>query len=257
MKVIDVNSLNLADMKMLDNGSSESSQYVKENNMYKLYFESFDSDAKIRKNKKLDILMSKNIPGVVFPKEKIMDIRRDVLKGCTMDYIKDTNDLADIFKSTTEINVYLELIRKVSKILKSLHNNKIICGDLSFENIIYDKSFNPYFIDCDSYQVNNIKNDMISVTLYQYMMVTGNSKIKVNENTDRLTILLNILIQLTNEDIYNMDEYRYDELAEQIRFLKEIKPIVQKVMRLETKLPEVPYLDEYITGKEIYRLKRH
>ena len=88
------------------------------------------------------------IPNVLLPKELI--IKDGKLEGYSMDYFKDSMPLSDRFMVRyVDCKQLFEYVSRASKILRDIHQNGIVCQDLSFENILIDTNGNIAFCDLD------------------------------------------------------------------------------------------------------------
>ena len=134
----------------------------------KIYHEGVIDKAKVEKIKL--IINNKschNIEGVCFPISLLYNEREEPV-GYTM--IKAGGISGKVFdlrrslfikplakkklRGWHRINLVTLCINILSKI-NALHQYNIIIGDLNYSNILFDKNANVYFIDTDSYQVEN------------------------------------------------------------------------------------------------------
>lgn len=53
----------------------------------------------------------------------------------------------------------LSILMKIRMVMEALHNRNIIIGDFNDQNILFDDNYNIYFIDCDSWSIDNNQCD--------------------------------------------------------------------------------------------------
>lgn len=253
MKKISIRDLDFNKLTYKDYYNEESDIYIGNNKLYKL-FKSFDYEELENKEKKIEILNNKNLDkSIIIP--DIIITQNDCFRGCGMDYIDNTRQLFSYKKHYNDLNNFMKIVNFVSNVLEnSIHKNNIVVCDLSFSNIIIDEELNPYFIDFDSCSVDNIKTQVIASLLsyyYKYRKVT----IDINQNMDRLSLILNTLYIIFRKKIENISLYEYDELKEQIYFLEELKELFLELKKQERFIPDVPYISEFIKKEEKYKFK--
>ena len=110
------------------------------------------------KKNKVQMLIKKSLPKeVVSPKEIVVD-RNGKFIGFSMDKVegeefkKLTNRKFVTANNITTKDV-LSMLIKAQNVINELHKENIYIGDLNDQNILFDKQFNIYFIDCDSWTV--------------------------------------------------------------------------------------------------------
>lgn len=136
--------------------------YVKRSTAYKIYCDQKNNPdpskmIDINKIKELSVLSN---PYIIKPKDIVYLNKKAV--GYTMDYVKDTYTLCQIFTKAFK-NRYnisnenvMDLICKLQNIIKHAHQNDILIVDLNEMNFLLSQDFkNVYAIDVDSWQTKN------------------------------------------------------------------------------------------------------
>lgn len=134
------------------------------------------------KQKKIRMLIEKSQAGLlpkeaVCPKEMVMD-KNGVFIGFSMDKTdgEEVKQLANR-KFVTANNIttkdILSMLIKIQAVMNSLHENHIFIGDFNDRNILFDRQFNIYFIDCDSWTVENEKCE-VAMDLFRDPLLQAN-----------------------------------------------------------------------------------
>lgn len=230
----------------------ESTIYHDDKKAYKIFKGQNKNELKFKKTK-IEILGDGiQLPNVVMPQDVILS--EDYFWGYSMDYIQNSIPLYDFMTSNHE---YFEIIRRLSQTIAKIHQDprNIVIGDLNFDNIVMDKDNNFHIVDIDSCQIAGIPNETISQILMLYLTRTGISPKNINQNHDRLSLLLSVLTKLFNKHILTVSMYEYDKKAERIHELKDIKKVLLEVKKSKT-TPTVPYIHDIIPRKTIRVKKR-
>lgn len=137
------------------------------------------------KENKIRILMNKSLPNeVVTPRDIVTDKKGNFI-GYIMDKVEGeelkrlTNKKFLTSNNITTKNI-LSILVKIQKVLSELHKNRIYIGDLNDQNILFDDQFNIYFIDCDSWTIENEKCE-VAMDLFKDPLLKSND---FNETTD-------------------------------------------------------------------------
>ena len=145
------------------------------------------------KKKKIQMLIKKSLPKeVISPKDIVVD-KKGKFIGFSMDKVegeefkKLTNRKFVTANNITTKDILSMLIR-VQNVINDLHKNGIYIGDLNDQNILFDNQFNIYFIDCDSWTVEDEKCE-VAMDLFKDPLLNAND---FNEGTD--TYSFSILI---------------------------------------------------------------
>lgn len=114
------------------------------------------------KKEKVEKLIKKRLPSnVIKPLEMVFNLKGDFI-GYTMNKVEG-EDFSTLSKkkhvkvnniSTKDI---IKMLQDIKNTLIELHKNGIVIGDLNDGNILYDKNFNIYFIDTDSWSIDDIR----------------------------------------------------------------------------------------------------
>lgn len=204
------------------------------------------------KEDKLDVLNEIDIDNVVKPLFGIYD--KNKLCGYAMKYI-DANNLFMMtkFNKMYNDNVYLDIfyiqIEYISKLLKEIHSSKykLVVGDINSNNIIFDKEFLPYFIDVDSWQVGKLNNDGYAYFYAQYIFNRNMSFMKLNEDTDRLCLmLLSLIMPFENRCLDDISTDEFDEKCEDIEGLSLLHDYFIMLKEESERIPEVPYVGDVL-----------
>lgn len=251
LKEINFNKLN----KIECTYHSEGNLYHDKNRVYKL-FKSPRKKILIQKQRKIELLSDgKKIPNVIMPIDGICSGTK--FRGYTMKYINNSIALYDNKKINKDYQRLLPILLEVSQIVKKIHHDSrnIVVGDLSFHNIIVDNNSKPFFVDIDSCKISNLNNEKISALLYGLYKDKNINNIEINKDSDKLSLLLSFLDIIFEKNILNLNMHKYDELAEKIETLKNIKSILIN-LKYKKYIPKVPYLHELISDKDIKTRKR-
>ena len=134
--------------------------YAKGGKAYKIYTDK----SLVIPASKIDELSVLTDPCIIKPENMLLDEKTKKPVGYTMRYIKDTHALCQAFTKAfklrnkiTNKNV-LDLVQKMQKGIRHIHDNKILIVDLNEMNFLLDKKCQEvYFIDVDSYGTPHFK----------------------------------------------------------------------------------------------------
>lgn len=137
------------------------------------------------KQKKVQLLIQKNLPPqVICPVTEVFDRKKNFIgylmnRACGEEFRKLSNKkfIASSHITTQDI---LKMLAQIKDILKELHSQNIFIGDLNDRNILFDRYFNLYFIDCDSWAIESEKC-MVAQDLFCDPLLCENN---FNEETD-------------------------------------------------------------------------
>lgn len=188
---------------------------TKDGKIYK-HFHLMNKEMLENKKLKLEILNKKNIPFITTPIEIIIN-QKGNLTGYIMDEIKESVD-----PSGLDINSKIEYLIDCSNKLKILKDHDILVLDLKDDNINLDKKGNIILSDSDSYKVDNIKEDNISLkTKFCQRCFIGDYE--YDEKTVYAAFYLYSLEILCNRSIYNYiasDDVNINNITNNIYELK-------------------------------------
>lgn len=250
MKIIDVGEIDFYYLEMLDVLSSEGTLYFDN----KLFYKFYDNIKNIR-NKERKLMLLNDGPSnlnAVIP--HILIKNKHLIYGCAMKYIKDGISLIEYKKSDD----YISLIYDASLSLKEIHNDprNIAVGDLHFNNILVDKDKKHYFVDFDSCMIDGIPQDRLPRSLMTYIENGRGFCFEANDDTDRLCMILSLVRSLFDTDIDNVDMNIYDEKAEKINTLKNLREYVVGIRNNAYGIPSLPYLHEIISESDFSGVKK-
>ena len=244
--------MGIKDYRVISTKTNEANLYYKDGFVYKIYKPCvIRSPYFIRdhiqlmkdREKKVAILKEIDLPNTVMPIDSIYD-RSGNFAGYSMRYIPNVPLRSFDFGNSKK---FLCVIRSCSETLRLIHEHpaKLCVGDMHFGNIILDGVLKPYYIDCDSWSIGKIDG----AVCMEYFKFTQRKKraCKVSSNSDNISLFINTYKYLLgNKDFECIDEYDYDQLAEQSSFLKNSKEIFHVLSRKGFRIAKVPYIDEFI-----------
>jgi hypothetical protein len=250
MKVVDIKDIDFYYLEMVDVLSSEGSLYFDNDLFYKFY-----DNIKFIKNKERKLMLlnnGQNNLNAVIP--HILIKNKNLIYGCAMKYISESVSLIEYKKS----DHYIHLIYDVSSSLKEIHNDprNIAVGDLHFNNILVDKDMKHYFVDFDSCLIDGIPQDRLPRSLMTYIENGRGFCSEANKDTDRLCMILSLIHSLFGTDIDNINMNIYDEKAEKINTLKNLREYVIGIRNNTYGIPSLPYLHEIISESDFPPLKK-
>ena len=139
----------------------EGAIYLEQGQLLKIYKPAVNLQSKQRK---IQLLMQKARdnalpPEAVCPRQIVVDQRGNLI-GFSMEQVEgeEMRLLANRkFVTANHITTkdILTMLVKVQSVMECLHRQHIFIGDLNDRNILFDRQLNIYFIDCDSWAVEN------------------------------------------------------------------------------------------------------
>lgn len=233
----------------------ESDLYHDEEIVYKI-FKNFDEYIITKKQRKIELLRDGNeLPNVIMP---IDDLYFDeTFFGYTMKYIINSISLYDFNKVSKDIKLFLQILLKISKSIEEIHHDPrdIAIGDLNFDNIILDNSFNPYITDSDSFKIAGLLNETNPAIIDSYIKNRGISNIDINQNTDKLSLILWTIYMIFKKHIDEISMYEFDKKAEYLETLRNMRTLILE-MKKYRKIPNTPYLHELIADNDITKVRK-
>lgn len=195
------------------------------------------------------------IENVLLPKELI--IKDGKLHGYTMDYFKDSMPLSDRFMDRyVDCKQLFEYVSKASQILKLIHQNDIICQDLSFENILVDERGNLAFCDLDGCCYREYISPFISVLMKKFFIDYRKEKMLFSSNLDRITMMISFYCLVYGREIQNLTKRQYHKLSDKIVTLENTRMYANMLVDKSNPIGEIPYLDELIDESDNYVIDR-
>lgn len=256
MEILRQSDINFRGLKRLKcYGGSESRLFYDEDTIYKMY-KTLSHKELNRKKTKIELLADGGIlEDTVMPKEEIL--RKNILTGFTMERIKNSLPLFDFTTRSNNLHDFIQLVRRVSLSLRKIHDDprNIVVGDLSFCNIIFDNNFKHYFVDFDSCMIDGIPSDRICFLFDNYIKRRSIYEINIDENTDRLSLILCTLYTIFLKQVDDISMYEFDLVSEKLEALKNMREFVVEMKKYEDVVPSVPYMDEVILAPSKKRIK--
>ncbi|MDE7184738.1 MAG: hypothetical protein K2O40_09760 [Lachnospiraceae bacterium] len=137
----------------------------------------------LSKRKKIQLLMDRAREGVlppeaVCPRQIVVD-RAGAFIGFSMEQAEgeEMRQLANrkfVMANNITTREILSMLVKVQTVMERLHRNRIFIGDLNDRNILFDRQFRIYFIDCDSWAVEDEKCE-VAMDLFRDPLLCTNA----------------------------------------------------------------------------------
>ena len=257
MQIINIHDINLEGFKKLPVQGTFSTTYSHEDTCYKLLDGLYYSERRDLYQKLLRIEADNiKIDNALFPQALIMD--GNDLKGYTTPYISDAVNVSEKFYDSPEylnINEFFKCVIKSDKILRQIHQNGIICQDLTFENILVDSNGGCYFIDFDGCSYKDMKTLFISRMLSNFVVAYRKERIEIIANLDRISMMLSFFNIIFGKPIYCVNSFEYKKMSKHINTLNNLEPYVEMLLDKKNPIGYVPYLDEKIDIDDNYFIK--
>ena len=250
MEKIKLNDINFSSLQRLQQQGTTATLYRDGNTCYKILdgLQEQEKEALYRKFLDMDGI---EIENVILPKKLI--IKDEKLQGYVMDYFKDSMPLSDKFMVRyVDCKELFDYILKASKILRTIHQNSIICQDLSFENILVDNNSNVAFCDLDGCSYKEHMTPFISVLMKNFFIDYRKEKIPISINLDRISMMLSFYYLIYAEEIQHLTKRQYHKLSNKIVTLENSRQYANMLVDRENPIGEIPYLDELIDTNDNY-----
>lgn len=253
MEFIQASDINLRSAKKISKDTFESNVYRADKKVYKIYkkrvFWRHKNDLE-RKIVRVKILEHCNISHLVKADACIFN-RAKTLHGIRMDYIENEGTMNDFFDLYNNLRCYFTVCLNASDILKEIHNSpiNIVVNDFSFCNIVFNEFLETFYIDSDSYDVENCISETASNILLNFYKKRGLPFI-ASQQTDKYLLLYYFLSSLFQKDIDKISDYTYDSLAEDIKTLTTLREYFQLIKKSKF-MPDLPYVGDLIDRKEL------
>lgn len=244
LNFIKLDNINFDELEKIDVLAGRSRIYTECTNSTHLYkiFKDQKTTLMKEKQRKLELLKTKSLSNnIILPNIIIED--KDQMCGVIQNLIKGF-ELNEFYKMINEDTLF-DILLSVSKDLAKMHGKGMVVGDMHFNNILVNKNNEHFFIDTDSYGVDNFKAEDIPYALANYCSLMNYSD-SPNQNTDRLCLLLSIFQMYFERNILSFSEYTYDDKAEQSKYLYYLKDIFLDLKYSSNELMDVPYLHELV-----------
>ena len=230
-----VGDINLDQRSFLAAGG-QANVYVQGNVAYKLYHDPKNM-IPLGKFQELSVL---NHPQIVRPQSLLLDPKNNKPIGYTMQYVKDTSALCQLFTKTFRQRnsitpeMMLKLVRMFHEMITFVHGKSILVVDMNEMNFLADNKFSGiYAIDVDSYQTANFKCPVIMDSVRDRHR-TGD----FNEGTDWFAWAIVSFQMLIGIHPYKGKNPKFDHLALDDRLNARMEQNVS-VFNPETNVPHV------------------
>lgn len=255
MEKINFKDIDFSTFQKCSNQGKTSTVYIKDDIAIKI-LDKFSLEERIKLHRKLLDMEGITIDQVLLPKDIIL--KNHKLYGYTMDYFQDSVPLMDYFTTNRYVNCkdIFKTLKKVSLILRDIHQNDIICKDLSFDNILINSEEEIKYCDMDSCLYKGHEGDFISYVLASFMMDYRKEKIKISKNTDCLSLVLSSYLLLYLEELQMLSKRQYYHLLKHIVTLQNMDEYAKRLIDRTKTIPEIPYLDEFIDDLDDYLIDR-
>lgn len=254
MEEIKLKEINFSTLRKLQSQGTKSTIYTDGVICYK-FLDGLYSDEKRDLYKKFLDMDGIKINNVLLPQTLIVEDGN--LKGYTMPYFANSKSLSDKFlKRYFNCNDLFGCVVKASKILRNLHNNGIICQDLSFENILVDDDHNIVFCDIDGCTYKEHTSPFISWVLNNFLIDYRHSKLSINEDLDKLSMFLSFYLTMYGEVLQKITKKQYHALSDNIQTLENLRNIANMLVDKSCPIRDIPYLDEAIDLTDNYEIDR-
>lgn len=137
------------------------------------------------KQKKVQMLMKKSLPEeVVVPRDIVTD-KKGKFTGYMMDKVegdefKRLSNKKFVTANAITTKDILFMLARAWYVITQLHKNNIFIGDLNDQNLLFDRQFHLFFIDCDSWTIEE-ERCTVAVDLFKDPLLQSNA---FNRETD-------------------------------------------------------------------------
>ena len=250
MEQIKLSDINFQSLQKLKQQGTKSTLYKDGNVCYKILDGLYDDEKESLYKKLLDMDGIK-IDSVLLPKELI--VKDGKLQGYTMDYFPNSIPLSDRFSVRyVDSKKLFDYVLKASKILRTIHNNDIICQDLSFENILVDSKGNVAFCDLDGCSYDGHIAPFISVLMKNFFIDYRDEKLLLSTNLDRISMMISFYYLIYAKEIQHLTKRQYHKLSDKITTLENARIYANMLVDRSNSIGEIPYLDELIDPNDDY-----
>ena len=244
MEKIKFNDINFSSLQKLQQQGTKATIYRSGDICFKILDGLYEEEKELLYKKLID-RDGITIPNVLLPKELI--IKDGKLEGFSMDYFKDSMPLSDKFMVRyVDCKQLFEYVSKASEILKNIHQNGIICQDLSFENILVDDNGNVKFCDLDGCSYKDNVSPFVSLIMKRYFIDYRKEQLLLCTNLDRVGMMLSFFFIVYAKELQKLNRKSYSKLAEKSNTLEEMRKYANLLLDRSNPVPVIPYLDELI-----------
>ena len=254
MEKINLNDINFSSLQKLKTQGTQSTIYTDGNICYKIVDGLYPSE-KRELYEKFIAMDGIKIDNVILPKDLI--VKNGKLEGYTMDYFKDSMPLSDKFeKRYFNCKDLFNYVVKASATLRDIHNNGIICQDLSFENLLVNDNGEIVFCDMDGCNYGRFNSPFCSIVLKDFLVDYRKSHLHIKEDIDKLSMILSFYLIVYGEVLQKITKKQYHILSDNIHTLENLRHIANILVNKDFRIENLPYLDEYIDITDDYEIDR-
>ena len=250
MEQIKLNDINFHSLQKLKQQGTKATLYKDGNVCFKILDKLYDDEKESLYKKFLD-MDGIRIDNVLLPKELI--VKDGKLQGYTMDYFPNSIPLSDRFSVRyVDSKKLFDYVLKASKILRTIHDNDIICQDLSFENILVDNNGNVAFCDLDGCSYNGHIAPFIFVLMKKFFIDYRDEKLLLSSNLDRISMMISFYYLIYAIEIQHLTKRQYHKLSDKILTLENARMYANILVDRNNPIGKIPYLDELIDQNDDY-----
>lgn len=256
MNRIKIQDIDFSSLNIMEHQGSKSIIYEDDDMCYKMLnldcFYSYELDILERKLLDMDGIA---IDGAYLPIDLIIEDGN--LIGFALKKFKNSISLYDKFSGQLiDFKELFDYTIKACHILRELHNHKIICQDLSFDNILVDNNGNVAFCDLDGCSYNGFESPFIAMPMKKLIEGYRKEEFVVSENFDRISMLVSLYYLIYNKYLYSIPKTDFDILSSEVLTIKKAMFYINDLLDKSKVIPEVPYLDDLIVPEDDYILNR-
>lgn len=244
MQEIRLGDINFDSLKKLGGyGSNLTSLYTDGEVCYKIYKEDYKLEELYKKFRELDGLC---VDGVILPKDLIMNAGKFI--GYSMPYFKDSMTLSDRFSDRfVDKGLMLNAFYTASKIVRKLHEEGVVCQDISLENILIDIHGDIKICDSDSFAYKDHNSESFSKIFCLFLLKYRKQKLSLWEDIDRLSLILIFYYLLFEREIQHVSRHKYNIASREIKTVDNLGGIRDILLNKNKVLYDIPYMDEFIS----------
>ena len=198
-----------------------------------------------------------SVVDALLPKGLVLD--GDVLDSIIIANFKNSKNFFERFGRSRFVDIaeIFSAVKRASLILRELHENGIVCQDLTFSNILIDSEENIKYCDMDSCCYNGIYSPYSSLLLERFMIgFRREKKYCVTKNTDRLSLFLSFIQFLYSKEMQKISIRKYQELSDKLKTLENCKQYFEILIDKRNPIPQIPYMDELIDDSDEGQIDR-
>ena len=252
IKVLDID---FSSLKKMTHQGSRSTIYEDDNICYKmLNLDCFFPQELNILERKLMNMDGIKIENAYLPIDLIFNGEK--LAGFTLNKFNNSIPIYDKFSNEIDFKELFKYISKACIILREIHKNKIICQDLSFDNILVDNNGIVAFCDLDGCCYNGYDAPFISMPMKKLICEYRNENFITCENFDRISMLVSLYYLIYNKYLYKVSRSSYNSLSKNVETINRAMVYVNSLLDKSKSIPEFPYLDELIVPTDDYVMNK-